>query len=257
MNASLNVSFDPRVLNAIGDPLTAPQFASAALVTIDTQRDVLDGGGFPIPGTSAALPAMGRLVKGFREARRSIVHIVRLYEQDGGNAEPCRRQLLATGTQLLIRDTDGCQLATELLPDPDLRLDDALLLRGGAQVLGASEVAIYKPRWGAFYRTPLEKHLREHAISTVVFAGCNFPNCPRASIYEASERDFRVVVVRDAMSGLYERGEQELTSIGVHLMGCNELISALVAATNETVGSLPSDRRLSTKRTNSAAGTAG
>lgn len=42
-----------------------------------------------------------------------------------------------------------------------------------------------------------------------MFAGCNFPNCPRTSIYEASERDFRTVLVRDAISGLYERGEHE------------------------------------------------
>ena len=34
-----------------------------------------------------------------------------------------------------------------------------------------------------------------------MFCGCNFPNCPRTSIYEASERDFRVVLARDAISG--------------------------------------------------------
>jgi nicotinamidase-related amidase len=216
-------------------PESVPEFASAALITIDTQRDVLDGGGFPIPGTSAVLPTMRRLVEGFREAGRPIVHVVRLYERDGSNAEPCRRQLLADGAQLVIRDTQGCQLARELLPDPELRLDEELLLGGGVQMLGAHEVAIYKPRWGAFYRTPLEEHLREQAVSTVVFAGCNFPNCPRTSIYEASERDFRVVLVRDAVSGLYERGEQELANIGVQLMDSDEVTGALAIATGETV----------------------
>ncbi len=228
---SPNVRLKPRVL----DPSTAPEFASAALVTIDTQRDVLDGGGFPIPGTSAALPAMCRLLDGFRRARRPIVHIVRIYESDGSNAEPCRRPQLVAGAQLVLRDTLGCQLASELLPDPELRLDDALLLGGGVQVLSEREVAIYKPRWGAFYRTPLDQHLREHAVSTVVFAGCNFPNCPRTSIYEASERDFRVVVVRDAISGLYDRGEQELANIGVHLMDSAEVTSAFAAAAGEPV----------------------
>jgi nicotinamidase-related amidase len=231
---SPNIASEPRVLDAVNDPHTVPELASAALVTIDTQCDVLDGGGFPIAGTSSALPAMRRLLDGFRAARRPIVHIVRLYEHDGTNAEPCRRQLLATGAQLLIRGTPGCQLATEILPDPDLRLDDALLLGGGVQALDADEVAIYKPRWGAFYRTPLEEHLREHGVSTVVFAGCNFPNCPRTSIYEASERDFRVVVVRDAISGLYERGEQELANIGVHLMDSDELTRTLAAAATQT-----------------------
>jgi nicotinamidase-related amidase len=240
VNVTPGTFSDSRAPDAISDPLTTPEFASAALVTVDTQCDVLDNGGFPIPGTSAALPAMRRLVEGFRDAGRPIVHIVRLYEQDGSNAELCRRQLLATGAQLVIRDTAGCQLATELLPDPHLQLDAALLLDGGVQAFGVREVAIYKPRWGAFYRTPLERHLREHAVSTVVLAGCNFPNCPRASIYQASERDFRVVVVRDAVSGLYERAEQELAGIGVHLMGSEQATSALAASVSQTIRPLGS-----------------
>jgi len=211
----------------VSDPYTVPDFASAALVTIDTQRDVLDDGAFPIPGTSAVLPAMCRLVEAFREARRPIVHVVRIYEQDASNAEACRRQLLADGAQLVIRNTPGCQLASELLPEPAVRLDDALLLAGGVQVLGAGEVAIFKPRWGAFYLTPLEEHLRSQGVSMLVFAGCNFPNCPRTSIYEASERDYRVVAVRDAISGLYQRGEQELANIGVHLKDSDDVVAAL------------------------------
>jgi nicotinamidase-related amidase len=110
-----------------------------------------------------------------------------------------------------------------------MELDAGLLLDGGVQELGRKEVAIFKPRWGAFYRTPLEEHLRGQGVSTIVFAGCNFPNCPRTSIYEASERDFRVVLVRDAISGLYERGEQELAGIGVRLMSAAEVEGSLRA----------------------------
>ena len=83
------------------------------------------------------------------------------------------------------------------------------------QQIGTAEHVIYKPRWGAFYRTSLERHLRESGVDTVVFAGCNFPNCPRTSIYEASERDFRIVLVSDAVSGLYDRGVDECRAIGV------------------------------------------
>ena len=45
--------------------------------------------------------------------------------------------------------------------------------------------------------------------------GCNFPNCPRTSIYEASERDLRIMLVSDAISGLYDQGRSELENIGV------------------------------------------
>jgi nicotinamidase-related amidase len=209
---------------------TDPDFAAAALLTIDTQRDVLDGGPLEIPGTSAALLPMRTLVTEFRAAGRPIAHVVRMYEPDGSNVDLCRRQIVEDGARLLRTGAPGTQLAPELLPERDLTLDGGLLLAGGVQRLGPSEVAIYKPRWGAFYRTPLEQHLREQKVSTIVFSGCNFPNCPRTSIYEASERDFRLVLARDAISGLYERGERELADIGVHVMSAAEVIGALGAA---------------------------
>jgi nicotinamidase-related amidase len=224
------------------DPNTIPEFDAAALVLIDTQRDVLDGGSLPIPGTSAALPAMCRLLDGFRDAERPIVHVVRLYEQDGSNADLSRRGALAAGARILVRDTPGCEVAAQLLPDPAVQLDAARLLQGDMQPLAPLEVAMYKPRWGAFYETPLEQHLRAHGVSTVVFAGCNFPNCPRTSIYEASERDFRVVAVRDAISGMYDRGERELAGIGVILMTAQEVEDAL-ASSGEPDPGRPTGRR--------------
>ena len=211
------------------DPYTAPDFAAAALITIDTQRDVLDGGVLEIAGTSAALPQMRELLRGFREASAPIVHIVRLYEPDGSNADICRRGLLEAGAAILHPGAEGSQLADELLPDARVRLDDELLLAGGVQELAEREVAIFKSRWGAFFRTPLEEHLRTEGVSTLVFSGCNFPNCPRTSIYEASERDFRVVLARDAISGLYERGERELRNIGVRLMESGDVLAAMGA----------------------------
>lgn len=224
-----------------GDRYTAPDFAAAALITIDTQRDVLDGGPFEIPGTSAALGAMRLLAQAFRGVGRPIVHIVRLYEPDGANVDLCRRQAVQHGMSALAPGAPGSQLAAELLPEPGLTLDAGVLLAGGAQRLGPGEAAIYKPRWGAFYDTPLEDHLRERHINTLVFCGCNFPNCPRTSIYEASERDFRIVLARDALSGLYERGEHELEGIGVHLMSASEIAEALLAATRNAIRTGPGE----------------
>jgi nicotinamidase-related amidase len=209
------------------DPHTAPDFAASALITIDTQRDVLDGGPLEIAGTSAALTPTRALLEAFRAAGRPIVHIVRLYLPDGRNADLCRRGMIERGARILAAGSPGTQLAAELLPGPGLELDVERLLAGEVQELGPREVAIYKPRWGAFYDTPLESHLRGERVSTLVFSGCNFPNCPRTSIYEASERDFRVVLARDAISGLYERGERELANIGVTLASTPEVIDAL------------------------------
>lgn len=209
------------------DPYTAPDFTSSALITIDTQCDVLDGQPLEIPGTSAALPAMQRLLDGYRQASRPIVHIVRLYRLDGSNVDLCRRRLVEEGTAMLAPGSEGSELAPGLLPDSSIRLDPDLLLTGEVQEVGPCEAVIYKPRWGAFYDTTLEAHLRSQGVSTVIFCGCNFPNCPRTSVYEASERDFRVVVASDALSGLYERGQSELSAIGVALLSAREVLDSL------------------------------
>jgi nicotinamidase-related amidase len=211
------------------DDYTAPQFPLSALITIDTQRDVLDGQPLEVPGTSAALPRIRALAEAFRSARRPIVHVVRLYRRDGRNVDLCRRGAVEDGARMLIVDSEGAQLAGELVPDPYVRLDSELLLSGELQELGEDEFVLYKPRWGAFFGTRLEAHLRDRGVTTLVFAGCNFPNCPRTSIYEASERDFRVVVPADAVSGIYDLGEQELRAIGVGTMRTRQIVTELAS----------------------------
>lgn len=67
--------------------------------------------------------------------------------------------------------------------------------------------------------------MRARGITTFAFVGCNFLNCPRTSIYEASERDFKIVVVRDAISGIYEQGIDELGNIGCAVLTVKDLIS--------------------------------
>jgi len=128
---------------------------------------------------------------------------------------------------VLAPRTPGSQLAPGLLPDDSLSLESEVLLAGGIQTLGPHEFVIYKPRWGAFYRTCLESHLRSLGITTTIFTGCNFPNCPRTSIMEASERDFRIVLVRDAVSGFTERDETEMARIGVTVLTTEELHARL------------------------------
>jgi nicotinamidase-related amidase len=205
-----------------------PDFEKAALLTIDVQRDFsLPGAPAEIPGTAAALPAMRRLVQGFRERGKPIIHVVRLYLADGSNADLCRRQAIAAGKQMAFPGSEGAELVAELKPLPEARLDSTRLLSGQLQSFGATEWVVYKPRWGAFFSTPLEPHLRGLGVSTVVVCGCNFPNCPRTTIYEASERDFRIVLATDAISQAYERGLAELENIGVGLLSSSDIIRRL------------------------------
>lgn len=213
---------------------TCPQLEHAVLITIDVQADVLDGRPLEIAGSSAALPAICRLAQAFRERARPIVHLVRLYLPDGSNVDLCRREAVINGWPALAPGSAGAELAPGLAPEGHELLDTELLMRGELQTIGEAEAVIYKPRWGAFYDTPLHDHLTELGATTLVFAGFNFPNCPRTSMYEASERDFRVALASDAISGLYDRGREELQNIGVGVMRADELIGGLSRATGAT-----------------------
>jgi nicotinamidase-related amidase len=208
------------------DPHLEPHWDSAALITIDMQRDFLSDGAYGFAGTTEVLPNLGKLTEAFRSAGRPIVHIVRLYPADGLDVDRVRRTLVRAGADFVRPGSHGRLLATGLAPTDEL--DDDALLRGEPQALGPAEYALYKPRWGAFYRTRLDELLAGHGVDTIVFAGCNLPNCPRASIIEAHERDYRVVLVTDAVSQASDHGLREVAGLGTVLCTTAEAVGQSV-----------------------------
>jgi nicotinamidase-related amidase len=204
---------------------TAPHWDTSALVVIDMQADFADGGALPVPGTSAVTPQVARLVEGFRQAGLPIVHIVRLYPPGSADVDPPRRAFVERGGVAVAPGTPGSALIAGLTAP--FTLDTELLLGGAPQELGKNEIVLFKPRWGAFYRTDLEVWLRERGVDTVVVAGCNLPNCPRATLFEASERDFRTVLVTDAVSQATPERLSDLAGIGVELHQVEDVLGAL------------------------------
>ena len=196
--------------------LLSPHYDRCALIVIDFQNDfILPGAPAEIAGSFAVLPQLQQLVTTARQQQVPIIHVVRCYLPDGSNVDICRRENIQSGNVLIPPDSFGADIPVQLKPDHAPAIDWAALMAGEFQPIGTKEWLMYKSRWGAFYRTKLGDFLQEQEIDTLIFAGCNFPNCPRTSMYEASERDFRLVLAQDAMSGLYEQGLRELGNIGV------------------------------------------
>ena len=199
----------------------------SCLITIDIQEDFLPGSPFGREENQSVSEIAGKLCNAFREKGLPVIHIVRIYLLDGSNVEPFRRASVISRRGPVLAGTKGCQLAGALLKE-HVELDIPLLLSGKPQWIGPSECIIYKSRFGAFYKTCLEEVLDKLGVRTLVFTGSNFPNCPRASIYEACERDFNIIVAEDAISGLYERGKKELEAIGAIILKADEIISSIM-----------------------------
>jgi nicotinamidase-related amidase len=195
------------------EDFVAPEWERSALLLIDVQSDFIEGP-WAVAGTAEKLAVMARLAAAFRAAGRPIVHVVRFYEPGGDDVDLPRRALILAGEYIAAPGTDGSQIPVELLPRQVL-LEPESLRNLNFQQVGQHEHIMFKPRWSAFYRTRLDQHLRDRDVTTVVVAGCNLPNCPRATLFDASERDYRAVLVHDATSQVTDARLQDLALIGV------------------------------------------
>ncbi len=196
-----------------------PDKGRAALLTISAQEDfVRPGSPYKASGIRRVRPALRRMVEGFRAQGAPVLHSVRLYLPDGSNVDACRRQAVEEGLRVFMPGTLGAELLDEIKPESSVRLDPECLLNGRFQKLGPGEWAFYRPRWGAFHETHLEARLKDLGVSTLVICGFSFATAMRATIYEASARDFRIILVSDAVGNATDEGVRELGRIGLYLM---------------------------------------
>lgn len=207
---------------------TQPNWEHSILITIDTQNDfALPDAVAEIKGTADILPKMKELLELYRAKGLPILHVIRYYKEDGSNVDLCRKEVIESGYRIVAPYSEGAELVEDICPAGYNQLNAIRLLNREFQLIDEKEWVMYKPRWGAFYKTDLEKFLRDQNINTLVFIGCNFPNCPRTSMYEASERDFRIVMVSDAMSQVYDKGIKEMKDIGINIYKSVDVLDAV------------------------------
>lgn len=213
---------------------TQPEWDRSALLVIDVQNDFVDEhGALPVAGTREAVGAMTSILDAFRGARRPIAHVIRLYVPGGSDTDLPRRAAIESGLEVVAPGTAGSQIPDELRPG-DTALDAEKLLAGQPQQLGPDEIALYKPRWSAFHRTVLHEWLRQRDVTTIVVAGCNLPNCPRATLFDASNHDYRTVLVTDATSQVTEDRLADLELIGTNLATAREVAERVAAGLVES-----------------------
>ena len=211
---------------------TEPNWSCAALVTIDMQFDfATPAGSCFVPGTDRIRPTLHKLVTAFRQSNKPIFHAIRLYLNDGSNAERCRRESLRAGAAIVRPGTSGANLADGCgLPNS---LDTSDMIENPWKQEGIVEWVFYKPRWSAFFDTELASRLKELNVDTIVVAGCNFQNCPSATLFDATERDFRVVLASDAVSGISAAGLEWCNGIGVDPLSTQVIESSVLASVRQ------------------------
>lgn len=157
----------------------------AALLMIDMQNGFIDpASALCVEGAAATVPACAQALRAARAQGMTVVHVRRRYAADGSDVEPVRHRAWLEGGRPLCAEGD----------DPSsLDCPDVLTPADGERVL-------VKPRFSAFFDTPLAALLRREGIDTVVLVGTTTPNCIRSTCYDALSLNLNAVVVEDATS---------------------------------------------------------
>jgi nicotinamidase-related amidase len=113
-----------------------------------------------------------------------------------------------------IAGTDGC----ELLPELDFHPTDKIIV---------------KKRYSAFFGTDLEAMLKNIRPDLLVVAGINTHACVRATVIDAYQRDYEVVVATECIAS-YDEAHHEMTTRYLdgaiaHLLPNREIIGMLAS----------------------------
>lgn len=182
-----------------------------ALAIIDMQNDfVLTDSAVCIAGAYSTIPNIVKVLKLFRSNKLPVFHIVREYREDGSDIEKFRYVEFMAGKKSAIPNTAGCDIVDELKPV-------------------SGEYRIVKNRFSGFMNTELDLMLRRLEITDLVITGTQFPNCVRATVFDAIALDYDVTVVTDATSAatneIKDANITDLKNVGVRCLKADELIT--------------------------------
>ena len=197
----------------------------AALLLIDMQHGFLDDdSGLCVAGAAATVPACSRALERARQLGMVVFHVRRFYEADGSDVEPTRYAAWAAGGRPLSVASDA--------PD-SLEVPEELSLQKGDHI-------IVKPRYSAFFNTPLHDELSELGVDTVLLAGTSTPNCIRTTCYDALSLDYNVAVLSDATSSrtpeVQRANLEDMALAGAQLLSTDEFCERGLEGLRDVVG---------------------
>lgn len=169
-----------------------------AVVVVDMQNDFctsggwLDGIGVDTGAAAAAAEPLARILPTLRQARVPVVWVNWGNRPDLANTPPGVRHVYdADGTGGGIGDRAGRSEAVLTKDSWGAAVVDSLPTEPG-------DVHVDKFRMSGFVDTPLDSILRNRRIETVLFAGVNADQCVLATLMDAANLGYDVVMVEEA-----------------------------------------------------------
>ncbi|MGD0819257.1 MAG: isochorismatase family cysteine hydrolase [Desulfomonilia bacterium] len=181
-----------------------------ALIIIDMQNDfVLSGTPACVAGAYATIPCIKRLLDFYRANGWPVFHVIREYRADGSDIEFTRLQGFLNNKRYAVPGTKGCEIVESLAP-----------------VEG--EYRVIKNRFSGFMNTELDFMLRRVGATHLVICGTQYPNCVRATIFDAIAYGYPVINITDATSAqtpqIADANIVDLKNIGVDCISLDEFM---------------------------------
>ena len=187
-------------VDAKPEPLSI-DVARTAVIVIDMTNDfgskggMFDRAGIDIAPIQLVVTPTARVLAAARKVGIKVVYLSMAYRPDLSDVGPrdspnwrVHTQFMRVGskvqapdgtdTWILIRDTWGTRVVSELQPQP-------------------GEPVIYKTRYSGFYKTELDDILQALATRYVVITGCTTSVCVESTLRDAMFRNYSPVLLAD------------------------------------------------------------
>lgn len=168
---------------------------STAAIAIDMHRGHLDPAIDTMPIPRERMPGLIARAAALFDALRArgvpVVHVVTEYRDPGEIAANPFWKAIADDPAKARRNA----LRHNLQGSPGTQIVPALQRPGDIVVRD-------KKRYSPFHATDLEFVLRSLGAQTLILAGINTSSCVLSCAFESTNRDFRVVVARDAVDSM-------------------------------------------------------
>lgn len=192
------------------EPVRTPGKRRVAIVALDLQNDILEGGALPCKRIQNILPPLSKLFAKARSMGVPIIYVCDWHYKDDPE--------LKLWPNHMIAHTYGAQIINEVAPMP-------------------GDIVVHKNRFNGFLETPLHDILQKLNIDTVLMTGWRSHVCVTQTAIEAFYKGYRVAIAEDGVDSTTQNEHDHGMSLmqinyGFELIPCESALETLLQNNN-------------------------